>query len=77
MKILQKISDIIYNLMVSIQIILNGLTTIVFQPIFSFLEIIAGIITQWGNSDETTDEEDGDDEQGTYHKPVVVKGFGQ
>lgn len=58
MNILQKISDIIYNIMVSIQIILNGLTTIIFQPIFSILEIIAGIITQWSAEDEeTTDEE--------------------
>ena len=51
---MDKLNEIIERIQSSIQVVIDGLLTLVFQPVYFFLAIIESIINIWTDNDEET-----------------------
>jgi hypothetical protein len=54
---MEKITVIVSNLVNSVQVIVDVLINLVFQPVFALLTIIQSLIEIWSATDETEEEE--------------------
>lgn len=54
---MEKLNDFIYRVMSSIQVILNVLVNLVFQPFYSLLNIIEGLAAIWCSEIEYDEEQ--------------------
>lgn len=61
---MEKITLIVSNLVNSVQVIVDVLINLVFQPVFAVLTIIQSLIEIWSATDET--EEDGEPQVTQY-----------
>lgn len=66
---MEKVNDIIYRLMSSVQMVLNVLVSLVFQPIYSITAIIDGLVQIW-----TPEEEEGTEQQQVTILPSTNEG---
>lgn len=68
---MEKLNQIVYSIMVTLQLIADAVISILFQPIYILLQLIQSIIIQWS---EPEDMEEGEEEP-QYKEPVHIQGF--
>lgn len=54
---MEKLIEILTNILASIQVICNGVLSLLFQPLFYLISIIQGIIDVWSEEEENEDVE--------------------
>ena len=54
---MENVNDIIYKLMSSVQMVLNVLVSLVFQPVYSITAIIDGLVQIWSPEEEEETEQ--------------------
>lgn len=54
---MNKVTEIVSNIANSVQVIVDVLISLVFQPVFAVLTIVQSLIEIWSATDETEEEE--------------------
>lgn len=72
---MDKINQIITNIQLSIQIVLDSILTLLFQPLYFLIAIIQGICQVWTGTDDEDDEEVEPEPSEQYKEPAHIKGF--
>lgn len=54
---MEKLIEILTNILASIQVICNAVLSLLFQPLFYLISIIQGIIDVWSEEEENEDVE--------------------
>lgn len=66
---MEKVNDILINVLATLQVLMNNLLNLVFQPLFCIISIIQGIIEVWKSAENTNDTNATE----TNDSPVVMQ----